>query len=97
MNNDIKRYLTFEEAVSLLPEGETIHTFISGPVLIGADWSREDILDKLYKSTIELTGPNARGMGHGIAAYKFGSKYYEELLLIETDAEKLAEFEATEV
>lgn len=96
MNSDTKRYLTYDEAVSLLPDGDEIHTFVNGPFLIGADWSREDILDKLKKSTIELSGPSASGMGHGIAAYTVDGKSYKGLLFIETNAEKLAEFKAKE-
>lgn len=91
-----KRYLTCEEAVSLLPDGEYIHTFVSGGILIGADWSREDILDKLQKSTIELSGPSARGLGHGICAYTKDGEKLKGVLFIETDEEKLAKFEVTE-
>lgn len=96
MNSDTKRYLTYDEAVSLLPYEDEIHTFINNGILIGADWSREDILDKLRKSTIELSGPTATAMGHGIAAYSVDGKSYKGLLFIETNAEKLAEFKAKE-
>lgn len=63
-----RRYITYEEAVSLLPDGETVHTFINAAFgLMGADWSKEDILDKLNKSdVIEITGKMARGTSHGI-------------------------------
>jgi hypothetical protein len=96
MNTENKRYLTYDEAVWLLPDEDEIHTFVSEPFLIGADWSRKDILDKLKKSTIELSGPGASAMGHGIAAYTVDGKSYKGLLFIETNAEKLAEFQAKE-
>lgn len=94
MKTDTKKYLSYDEAVSLLPYEDEIHTFINNGILIGANWSREDILDKLRKSTIELSGPTATAMGHGIAAYSVDEGKYKELLFIETNAEKLAEFEA---
>jgi hypothetical protein len=91
----LKVYLTKEQAVSVLPDGETIHTFLNpGFGLVGADWERDDILDKIEKSDIvELTGPGARGMGHGICAYNKGTKWQSEILFIETDEKKLSALE----
>lgn len=90
-----KKMLTYEEAVSLPPEGDSVHTFINmGFGLCGADWSREEILDKLRKSEIiELTGQMARGMNHGLCAYGKNAKRQSDILFIETDAAKLAEFD----
>ncbi len=59
----MKFYLNYDEAVSLLPDGDDIHTFKNAPFgLIGADWSREDILNKLKEDDIiiQLTGEQAR-------------------------------------
>lgn len=86
-----KRFLTYDQAVSLLPVGDSIHTFYNpGFGLIGADWSREDILDKLRKSdAIELTGEQARSFGHGMCAYNKDAMRQGDILFIETDAEKL--------
>ena len=88
----MKKYLTKEEAISVLPQGESIHTFYNtGFGLVGADWSREDIIDKIQKSDIiELTGALARGMNHGICAYDKDSKYLSDVLFIETDESKLS-------
>lgn len=93
-----KRYITYDEAVSILPDGEYIHTFINGGFgLMGADWSREDILDKLSKSeVIELTGEQARSMNHGMCAYNKDAKWQSDLLFIETNEEKLSELERKE-
>lgn len=60
--------LTYEQALELLPEGDSIHTFRqAGPIPIGCDWEREDILDALQFNTIYTTGDIAQSMGHGIA------------------------------
>ena len=90
-----KHHLTYDEAVSLLPDGDVVHTFYNNAFgLIGADWSREDILQKLRSSEIiELTGGVARGMGHGMCAYNKDTKRHDEILFIETDAEKLSAFD----
>lgn len=93
-----KRYITYEETVSLLPDGEYVHTFYNTSFgLVGADWSREEILDKLQKSEIlELTGEQARGIGHGMCVYNKDTKYHNEILFIETDADKLEKFDGGE-
>lgn len=93
-----RRYISYEEAISLLPDGETVHTFINSSFgLMGADWNKEDILDKLKKSDIiEMTGKMARGTGHGICAYSKTAKYQNEILFIETDKEKLESFDPRE-
>lgn len=91
----MKIYITKEQAASILPDGDTVHTFLNpGFGLVGADWSREDILDKLEKSDIlELAGDTARAMGHGLCAYDRPPKTQGDLLFIETDEEKLAALE----
>ncbi len=94
----MKKYLTKEEAISVLPSEESIHTFFNtGFGLVGADWSREDIIDKIQKSDIiELTGALARGMNHGICAYDKDTKYQSDILFIETDENKLRLFDKGE-
>ena len=88
-------YITPDQAISILPGGDSIHTFYNPEFgLVGADWSRADIIDKLRSSDIiELTGPSARGMGHGICAYNKDAKYQSDILFIETDNERLAALE----
>ena len=90
-----KRFITYEEAVALLPDTEMVHTFINASFgLMGADWSREEILEKLKKSDIiEMTGKMARKSGHGICAYNKDIKYQNEILFIETDMDKLERFD----
>ncbi len=89
----MKYLLTTDEAIALLPEGETIHTFMSssGGVLVGADWDREEIIKLLsgqYKP--ELSGPSAKSMKHGIAVFR----QYTGNLFIETNMDKLAKLES---
>ena len=55
----------------MLPDGDSVHTFrnsIPG-VMLGADWSREILLAKMEKSNLELSGPGATGMKHGIVLF----------------------------
>ena len=91
----MKAYITAEQAISILPDSDSVHTFYnSGFGLIGADWSKVDITDKLKKSDIiELTGPAARGMGHGMCAYDKTVAYQGDILFIETDEEKVSALE----
>ena len=91
----MKTYITVDQAISVLPDGDSVHTFYNpGLGLIGADWSKEDITEKLRGSDIiELTGPGARGMSHGICAYGKDTKYQSEILFIETDEIRLAALE----
>lgn len=91
----MKAYITTEQAISVLPDGDTVHTFYNpGFGLVGADWSKEDITDKLRRSDIiELTGPAARGMEHGICAYSKDAKYQSDILFIETDEARVSTLE----
>lgn len=92
----MKYYLSYDEAVSLLPNNEYIHTFYNTPFgLVGADWSKEDIFNKLKEVdiVIELTGEQAKSMKHGMCAYNKNAEYQSEILFIETDEEKLTAFE----
>lgn len=63
-----KTVLSFKEAKERLPKGNKVHTFRqSGPMLIGADWPKKNILDAMKKTEIKETGPQAQGMNHGLA------------------------------
>lgn len=90
----MRKIITADEAISLLPDNDNIHTFYNLPIgLLGADWSKEDIIDKLKKvDTIELTGETARRMNHGLAAYNKNAKQ-SDVLFIETDKEKIDRFD----
>ncbi len=64
-----RKSLTPEEAEKLLPDGDTIHTFRGGSMLVGADWSRTRILERIKTNGVELSGDLARSMNHGICSY----------------------------
>lgn len=87
-------FLTVEQAESVLPDGDSIHTFFNpGFGLLGADWSRKDIRDRLRSvNRIEICGDNAKRMGHGICAYNDGCAH-NSVLFIETDMDRLEKLE----
>jgi len=60
--------LTVEEALSVIPDGDTIHTVIvSGFFLTGADWSHDDVVEHVTKAGgAQLSGPSMMAMGHGL-------------------------------
>ena len=57
MSDDLE-YLTKEQVLKMLPDGEYIHTFRGNGVLIGADWERKEILkfaaELIYSKIKEL-------------------------------------------
>jgi hypothetical protein len=69
-------FLTYDEAVALLPDGDSIHCFISpsAGMLVGADWSRAEVLKCLELGRPELAGPAATGMGHGLCC---GANFFQ--------------------
>lgn len=71
--------VSFNDAVAMLPEGDSVHTFRdSGRALIGADWSRQEIIDWLLTHQVELSGEQAVGMNHGLAGHdKYGWLFIE--------------------
>ena len=94
----MKYYLSYDEAIQILPDSENIHTFINATFgLLGADWSKNNILNRLKEvdSVLELTGEQSRKMGHGMGVYNKNSKYQSDILFIQTDEEKLLLFEKT--
>jgi hypothetical protein len=92
-----RHFLTVDEAISILPDGDSIHTFRDAAVLIGADWSRKDIIDAIQKSELrEITGPGARGSGHGLAVYPKNAIYHSDILFVETDKKRLDELDGGE-
>ena len=93
-----RRFITAKEAEQLLPNKKEIHTFIEMPFgLMGADWSREDIIKKLNNSDkIEITGEQARSINHGLAIFDDRASLKSDILFIETDKDKLDKFDPLE-
>lgn len=77
--------LTYDQAVAMLPDGDMIHTFMNpnGGMLIGADHSRESILNTLKTGRPELAGEAAKSMGHGIVVFLkvVGNDLYDPLFI----------------
>lgn len=71
-------FLTFDEACSLLPDNERVHTFTNPGVglLLGADWDRAEIIELMRScpdaECAEVTGPQAQAVGHGIVVHRAG-------------------------
>jgi len=64
---DERVIVDFDQAVAMLPDGNYIHTFRqAGPALIGANWSREKMLNWLKAHPVELAGSMATAMKHGL-------------------------------
>ena len=66
--------LTKDEARSMLPDGEEIHTFRQNVgrqmnLLVGADISRESILSKIERYPCLASGPGAASMKHGLCIF----------------------------
>lgn len=90
MSDEERIILTVDEAIAMLPEEESIHTFLQGGgILLGADWSAEEVRESLRQSIrIELSGHTATSMGHGLVFWR-GPKDKGEWVFVETkDGEK---------
>lgn len=62
--------LTKEQARRMLPDGETIHTFYSTSLaLIGADWSKGDILASIDDHDCEIGGLECQRFNHGLVIH----------------------------
>lgn len=87
-------FLDADEAISVLPDQHNIHTFYNHPIsLIGADWDKDEVIDKLRAADIiEVTGEAAQAMKHGICVYNKDAKLHSDILFIETDEAKIKRF-----
>jgi len=86
-----KKFITPADAISLLKDGEDIHTFRNpNGILIGCDIDRKKIIELLNNNPdkIELGGEMCKKLNHGVILYD--NKGY---LFIETDFEKLNAFD----
>lgn len=97
MAKALRKFINPEDAINLLPEGETVHTFLnSGMCLVGADWDRGELIDKIRSVGYrEITGSMARSMNHGLALWSAGDKR-GDVLFVETDMDKLNKLDPEE-
>lgn len=84
---DQSEYLSYDEAIKLLPDKDKIHIErdIPGLAQLGCNWDRNDILNtmKKFENTLQISGPNAQKCGHGLALIDASGP-----LFIETKKEK---------
>jgi len=86
--------LTTEQALSMLPEGDRIHTFRSGGMaMLGCDWDRDRIEKAIRDNTCELGGATSMVLNHGLVINVDGSALFVEC----RDGLDYAEFEGKEV
>ncbi len=68
MDDDNKKFISHEEAIAMLPEGDKIHTY-KNPVpgyILGTDWDREELINCIKRLKPELAGRCATKSGHGL-------------------------------
>lgn len=82
--------LTIDEAVSALDGDDTVHCYLDvGMALIGADWSRKEVLEFLAGADwITIGAGMCRGMNHAVIARNDG-----KVRLFASKADRLAEIE----
>lgn len=70
-SSDEKVILTKEQALSMLPDGDRIHTFRSafGGVLIGCDWDRDKLEQEIREKQCEVGGSQCQAMNHGLVVW----------------------------
>lgn len=80
MTDSERTDLTVDEAEKMLPIGDKVHVFMNpgAGMLVGADWSRKDIVDLFNRSKPTLSGPEAANMKHGIAVMDGGRWLFVE-------------------
>jgi hypothetical protein len=68
--NDDRKPLSRDDVDKLLAPGDRVHTFKqAGPVLVGCDWDREDLLAQAERGGAELAGEQATAMKHGVVVW----------------------------
>ena len=89
-----KLFITPQQAISLLNEGDEIHTFRNtGGFLLGCNYDRESLIELLEANSdkIEIAGEQATQLKHGVVLED--DKGY---LFIETNEQNLNEFNQTQ-
>jgi hypothetical protein len=67
MSEEARVFLSYQQALAMLPAGDRIHTFRSiGALAIGADWPRAVLLEAIEHYGAELTGQSARSIGYAM-------------------------------
>ncbi len=89
MANEQRVYLSKSDALNLIGKRDPVHVFLNpNGMLVGADWSMEEIDKLLSEATlIEVGGNYCVSMGHPVVAIKEGRPHFIEAKL--TDEIKL--------
>ena len=67
-----KEFISFEQAIKMLPDGESIHTFrAAGPCRLGANIDKNSLIKDMekYSDKLEISGKNAQELNHGIVFF----------------------------
>jgi hypothetical protein len=68
MSEETRVHLSYAQALDLMTDDEMIHTFrAAGPMSIGADWQRSDVLALIRKYGAEPAGEHATALGYRLA------------------------------
>ena len=61
-------FIKYEKAIEMIADGDHIHTFRSSSpgIMLGADWDRKSLLEKMKNYKIEPSGKMAAAMNHKI-------------------------------
>jgi hypothetical protein len=75
-----KQLLNYDQAVALLNEGDTIHVFVNpNGMLVGADWSRKEVLKLLKEADeIQIGGEQCIAFKHGLVATSGARNHFIE-------------------
>lgn len=77
--SDDRVVLSKEQAISMLSDDETIHTYRNaGFMLVGCDWDRAELLEAIEKNECELGGPMCQQMRHGLVIHIGDSPLFVE-------------------
>jgi hypothetical protein len=82
-------FLTVDEAIAMLPDRDIVHVVTGGvsPLLLGADWDRQDVIDLFQKAPehgIEIAGDMAAATGHKIACFQILKPGMGHYVFVET-------------
>lgn len=85
------RFLTTQEAIGILNDGERIHTFRNpSGILLGCDNDRSKILELINcAKTIQIGGAGCRKLKHALVVEEPNGS----ILFVETNEEKLNELD----
>lgn len=68
---DEREPVNLERALEMIGETERVHTIRNSAigVMLGADWDRADVIAAIEKFGVELSGPAATSMKHGLVLF----------------------------